>query len=652
PVPWIAPDEMVYGLLGHNLYTHGSLTILGGPTPFYSLLVPAFVGLPLSLADFAFGYGLLKVLQAAAMSLAAVPVFLWGRSLVSTRWALVAAALTLALPGLVYSGLVMTEVLFYPLLVLAAWAMARAIERPTPARQALLVAAVACAALARLQAIVLLPAFATALGLDSLLARSRRLPTRLAPSLVGMGLLVAGWLAWRLGSSDSVLGGYEVVAHSSYSVGRAARFVVYHAGSLAMLSGLVPLCALLLLLLAGARRGEPDPRRRAFLATTVSIAAWIVVEVGIFASRYVGQLAERDLIGLAPLPFLAFVLWLERGAPRGYWSTAAVCVAVAAPLAVLPLGRLVTPAAPPDAPTVAPLWDIVAATSLHAFEVGFYAVLAVVLALFALVPRRAISLLPALLVAALAAASVQASREAVDQARLRRTMFLGADPAWIDRAADGPVAFLFVPGADWTGVWQTIFWNRKIDRVYDLGGVQVTGPLPQRRLDFAPGGRLLVGGRVATPRYVVAPVGAIQGAPFFSFAGEVVTDVERPGSRLGNLALWKLTQPPRAISQLTGLLPQGDIYPGGDGRLVVYGCPQGVFQLTLLVKQEQRLTILRNGKVIRKLTFLHPAPNEPWRAEIPTVPPPGGRRGRSACTLDVRPTGLLGTTVFQFQPRG
>src|SRR5581483_5639562 len=70
------------------------------------------------------------------MSLAAVPVFLWGRSLVSTRWALVAAALTLALPGLVYSGLVMTEVLFYPLLVLAAWAMARAIERPTPARQA------------------------------------------------------------------------------------------------------------------------------------------------------------------------------------------------------------------------------------------------------------------------------------------------------------------------------------------------------------------------------------------------------------------------------------------------------------------------------------------------------------------------------------
>ena len=31
PVPWIAPDEMVYGLLGRGLYEHGSLDILGGP---------------------------------------------------------------------------------------------------------------------------------------------------------------------------------------------------------------------------------------------------------------------------------------------------------------------------------------------------------------------------------------------------------------------------------------------------------------------------------------------------------------------------------------------------------------------------------------------------------------------------------------------
>ena len=47
-MPWITPDEMVYGLLGRGLWQHGSLDILGGPTPFYSLLTPVFAGLPLA----------------------------------------------------------------------------------------------------------------------------------------------------------------------------------------------------------------------------------------------------------------------------------------------------------------------------------------------------------------------------------------------------------------------------------------------------------------------------------------------------------------------------------------------------------------------------------------------------------------------------
>ena len=120
---------MTYGLIGQSLYRSGSLDILGGPTPYFSAVVPAVVGIPLSLGDLAFGYDLLKVLQALAMSLAALPVFFSGRTLVGARWVLVPVALTLALPGLVYSGLVMTEVLFYPLLVLAAWAL------PVPSRR-------------------------------------------------------------------------------------------------------------------------------------------------------------------------------------------------------------------------------------------------------------------------------------------------------------------------------------------------------------------------------------------------------------------------------------------------------------------------------------------------------------------------------------
>src|SRR5439155_10088003 len=120
--------------------------ILGEHSRFYSLMTPALAGLPLQLGDLARGYDLLKLLQALVMSLAAVPVYLWARPLAGRGWALAAAALVLALPALAYSGLLMTEVEFLPVAGLAAWAVSRALARPTPAAQALALGAVLLAA--------------------------------------------------------------------------------------------------------------------------------------------------------------------------------------------------------------------------------------------------------------------------------------------------------------------------------------------------------------------------------------------------------------------------------------------------------------------------------------------------------------------------
>ena len=132
PVPWIAPGrDGLRPARARALWQHGSLDILGGPTPYYSLLTPLFAGFPLAAFGLDSGTTCCRSLQALAMSLAAVPVFLWARSLVPARSALLAAALAVAVPGLAYSGLVMTEVLFYPLLVLAAWAAAEALARRT-----------------------------------------------------------------------------------------------------------------------------------------------------------------------------------------------------------------------------------------------------------------------------------------------------------------------------------------------------------------------------------------------------------------------------------------------------------------------------------------------------------------------------------------
>src|SRR5688572_30492326 len=93
---WIIPDESIYAALGKSLYETGRLAILDGPLAAYSLVYPALIGLPLALAGPENGHAILKVIQPAVMSLVAIPVYLWGRTMMPRGWALLAATLTLA----------------------------------------------------------------------------------------------------------------------------------------------------------------------------------------------------------------------------------------------------------------------------------------------------------------------------------------------------------------------------------------------------------------------------------------------------------------------------------------------------------------------------------------------------------------------------
>jgi hypothetical protein len=628
PSPWIAPDEMVYGLLGRGLYEHGSLDVLGGPTPFYSFLTPAFAGIPLSAFDLGTGYDLLRGVQALVMSLAAVPVYLWGRSLLSRRSALVAAALTVAAPGLTYSGLVMTEVLFYPLLVLAAWAAAEAIARPTLRTQGLLVLAVAAAAATRLQAIVLLPAFVTAAGLDAVLARSRQNLRRLVPAGAGLGGLALAWVGWRLASGSATLGGYEVVASASYSIGGAARFVLYHLASVLILCGLFPACAVALLLVRGALRGEPDARRRAYLAVAGSLTAWFVVEVGVFASHYSDRIVERNLIGLGPVLFLGLMVWVEHGPAGGYVERAAVALAAATVLLVLPVKRYVNVLGIHDAMTLIPLYKLVQISTPGTLVAVYSAVAATAAAAFALLPRGAIRAVPAVLLVALVAASVVSSRFVADQARAQQAAFLGSDTRWIDHHADGSVAYLYNGEPDWNRVWETLFWNDRVDRVYDLVG-GVPGPVPQTPVEVQPDGSVFV-----PPSEKSSPAFAVV-SPMITLVGSRVAEA--------GLGLWRIDPPLRVSTEVAGLRGGGDIYGTTEGRLTAYGCKRGTFVITLLIKDVETIDLRVNGKLVRRLNYPPPARYTVWRGRLPVT----GAGG--TCTLEVAPTGLLGTTVFTFE---
>ena len=634
PVPWITPDETVYGLLGRSLYLHGSLEILGGPTPFYSLLVPALVGLPLSAFGLATGLDVLQGVQALVMSLAAVPVYLWGRSLVSRGWALAAAALAVAVPGLTYAGLMMSEVLFYPLLVLAAWALAEAIARPTRLAQGLLVVAVLAVCATRVQAIVLLPVALTAAVVDAWLARSWANLRRLWPAAAVLGGLAVVWIVYRLGSGSGTLGGYEVITTTSWSIGAAAKYVAYHLASVLILCGLFPLAAVAVLLVRAVRSGEPDPRVRAFLAVASSLTVWLVLEVGVFTSHYSDRIVERNLIALGPVLFLGLVLWIDRGAPGSLLQRGVVAGVATLVLVVLPVRRLVNVFGTHDAMTMVPLYKLVKASSPGTM-LAVYLVVGVAAAVaFALLPRRAVRYVPAVLAVAAIAASAVAGKFVVDQAAAQQRTFLGDKPRWIDRKADGPVAYLYDGEPSWNGVWETLFWNERIDRVYDLGAAEVPGPLPQTPAEVRPDGTVFVPSSARQPGdYAVVSTWA-------TLAGEKLKGVKQKGLTQAGLRLWRVQRPLRFRDRISGLQVNGDINATITGRLDAYDCHNGTFRLTLIPKQPETIEIRVNGRLARRLTFGSAVPS--WHGDFPV----NGRGGE--CTLEVTPTGLAGTTVFEF----
>jgi hypothetical protein len=638
PVPWIAPDEMLYGLLGQGLFRAGHLSVLGGPTPYYSLLVPLVVGLPLSLGDLTLGYTLYKLVAATLMSLAAVPVYLWGRSLVSSRLALLAAALTLAVPGLAYAGLVMSEVVFYPVFLLAAWAIAAALVRPTAGRQILLVVAVLAAAATRVQAVVLVPILVGALLVDALLARSRRSAIRLAPALGAIVVLAVAWASWRVAAGRPLLGAYDSVRQgggSGIAAGTALRFVGYHAGDALLFTGVFPVCALLVLLVVGLARGERSAPARAYVAVAASTLVCLVVEVGVFASQNVGQLAERDVLPLAPVLFLGFALWLERGAPRPRALTIAVVLVAAAFLLLLPVQKLVTQAALPDALSLDPLYRLRAATSAHTLELVFTLGAAGAFALFALVPRRLVLVLPVLLLLLLGGASIAASIRVADAAHAQQSLLLGPNRRWVDAAARAPVAYLYDGSGYWNGVWETLFWNRSVHRVYRLGDApRVPGALPQTSVRALADGRLVLPGGVAAPAAdIVAPSDVV-------VAGRPLAQVSLVGNDRAGLTLWAAEQPLRVTRTTHGFQPNGDVYAGETGIVTVYACRNEMLRLTFFVKQPETVRISEGGRALRVLTFGFA---QAWNGAIPLRPPGSGTQG--ACAVEIAPSGLLGTSI-------
>jgi Dolichyl-phosphate-mannose-protein mannosyltransferase len=620
PAPWIAPDEMIYGLLGRSLWEHARLAILGGPTPFYSFLYPALAGLPLRIASSEAGYDAVQVIQAVVMASTAVVVYFWARSLARTGWALTGAALTLALPALAYSGMLMSDVLFLPLATLAAWLGARALEAPSVQRQALLLAALAACALTRLEANVLLIAVvAAALWLRRMRA--------LRVTWIVLGVCLVGWIALHAGSPLGALGGYRS-ATGNYDALRAIEYVLYHAGDALLVTGVVPVLAVALLALS-----RPDGARlRASLAMIVSLLVVTVVEVGVFAAGNTGHLTERTLELVVPALLVGFVVWLDRGLPRPRGLTLWLAVIAILGIALLPFGRLAVPVATQDNPSLVPFIHLGGTDARIAWIVlGLVAVGA-----FVLMPRRLAWVLPVGLGALFVAGSVSASREFVRQSKAERTQLLGPDARWIDRAAGGPVTFFYDGDPYWNIVWAQLYANRRLAAVIDHSGTYVPGPLPQRELKILPpSGELdLIDGTVADAPLVVA-------SNWNTFRGRRLASTPLPTADTTGLTLWRLDAPPRVDTLTAGMQPNGDI--AQQATLTVYDCQNGSFQLTAFGKADETVNLAQDGAIIQTAQL---TPGAALRREIAFPRGPA-----KVCTFTVSSSGLLGTTRFRFLRR-
>jgi hypothetical protein len=244
--------------------------------------------------------------------------------------------------------------------------------------------------------------------------------------------------------------------------------------------------------------------------------------------------------------------------------------------------------------------------------------------------------LPVLLVLLLGAGSVVASREVLDQTRSLERQLLGPSPRWVDGAADGRVAYVYDGQAYWNVPWETIFWNRRIDRVYDLPGTEVRGPLPQRQVDVSPDGKLTPEGHAApAPHYAIVPVN-------FTLFGERVAAAPQVGTDREGLGLWKLDPPLRLSTITSGLLPNGDV--NGVGALRVFGCNRGAFVATLTATEPQIVRVVLDGNVVRKRRLSATAT---WHVRVPIRPTAAGA-GR-VCQFEVSSGGLLGTARFAFE---
>jgi glycosyltransferase involved in cell wall biosynthesis len=630
--PWIMVDELIYSELAKSFAATGHFLIRGVHHGAYGAVYPLLISPAWRVfASVPDAYAAAKTIGSVLMSLTAIPVYFLARRLLSPLWSLLAAALAVAVPSMMYTGTLMTETAFYPIFVCVALALVLALERPTITRQLVLLALCLLAFLTRSQAIVLVPAVATAPLLLAWLDRRRvvRVLREFGVLYAALAVAVVGVLVVELARGKSpldVLGSYSVTGHASYRPGQVLKWLLYHVSELDLYLGVVPFAALLLLTVLGRSLDRP---LRVFLAAALPLTAWLLLEVAAFASALSPRVEERNMFYVAPLFLIALLAWIGHGMPRPARG-AAVCALVAAALpGALPYHQLIGTSAEADTLALLPLWwlqeAVVSPNTIGVLVVVAAAALAV--AFLTISPRYAL-VLPALVFLWFAFATERIERfdHGFPKASVG-ALFQGMTTSrrdWIDAAVgrDASVAFVY-SGKDPTlqplPLWENEFWNRSVGPVYYLRQPSMGG-LPETHVTPGADGVLtLPNDTPVRSRYVLTDTSV-------PLAGKVIGRDEVRG-----IVLLR-TDGTLGIAYRTS-----GIYPDGwSGRSVTYTrlrCRGG--SVTAVVASDNKLftspQTVSAGR--RKVTF---APSDVGRLTVPLRP----QNGVCRVTFTVSPTAI------------
>jgi hypothetical protein len=533
--PWIFVDELLHSELAKSIASGDGFQARGHGIA-VSYVYPVLVAPAWWLGSMAATYAVAKALGALLFAAGALVVWAWSRRFLTASGAFVATGLTLLLPFFALAGTLSTETAFFPAFLLGCLAIARALERPTLARQAVAVVAIGLATLTRFQGIVLVVVLASC----ALAWRERRL----WPSVAAVALAGAAWLALH----GFALGVYAQATEADYSAGSLARWLVYTPGVVALVVGVAPAAALLALL-AGPARSRAE---RAFVAVAAAAVLWTCVLAGVSGSWLPAGVKERYAIHVLPLLLVALVLWVERGMPRPWWAVVPPVALVAA----LPLGSIFASASFPSNGIDLYPWQRLDVHVGHTRALAILAALAAAV-LFLLRRRRTLLvLLAAYLALGSAAAQATVRSHSLDARRLA-----GGASSWIDDAVGSGARVTILNTTNfeaetvtgqlyrtWTPVWEHEFWNRSLRA--SLGfGFKEPAPLPQSEahLDF-------VTGRVTPTERL--PYGLADRR--FEPAGERV-------AAQGPFAVWRLREPLRFAAAVEGVFMDGTV-----GRSAAY----------------------------------------------------------------------------------